>query len=152
GAYYITCQEVVKDPRTGEVLELRCTYDPESRGGESPDGRKVKATLHWVSAAHGQPAEVRLYEPLFLTEDPDEGGDFLANLNPNALQIRHGGIVEHGSTDCQPGEQFQFLRHGYFAVDPDSRPGSPVFNRIVSLRDAWAKIRARDAESRQHSR
>lgn len=146
GAYYITCQEVVKDPQTGEVIELRCTYDPASRGGETPDGRKVKATLHWVSVAHGRPAEVRLYENLFLTEDPDEGGDFLANLNPNSLQVLHGCVVEPGLSGCQPGDQFQFLRHGYFVVDPDSTPDRLVFNRTVPLRDTWAKIRARELE------
>ncbi|MBO8141152.1 MAG: glutamine--tRNA ligase/YqeY domain fusion protein [Firmicutes bacterium] len=148
GAYYITCQEVVKDPDTGDVIELRCTYDPASRGGETPDGRRVKATLHWVSAAHARPAEVRLYDHLFLTEDPDEGGGFLANLNPESLKVLTGCLVEAGLEDCEPGRQFQFLRHGYFSVDPDSTQKRLVFNRIVSLKDAWAKIRGQQVKAR----
>ncbi|MFO7255331.1 MAG: glutamine--tRNA ligase/YqeY domain fusion protein [Limnochorda sp.] len=144
GACYITCQEVVKDPATGEVIELRCTWDPESLGGSTPDGRRVKGTLHWVSARHAVPAEVRLYEPLFLTEDPEEGGDFLANLNPNSLQVLTGCLVEPGLAGAAVGSRYQFLRHGYFAVDPDSTEDLLVFNRIVPLRDSWQKIQGRE--------
>lgn len=140
GAYYITCQEVVQDPQTGAVVELRCTYDPESRGGETPDGRKVQGTLHWVSGAHGRPAEVRLYEQLFLTEDPEEGGDYLANLNPNSLEVLTGCLVEPGAAAAAAGEQFQFLRNGYFCTDPDSTPDRLVFNRTLPLKDTWAKV------------
>jgi len=140
-AYYITCDEVVKDPRTGEIVELRCTYDPESRGGSTPDGRKVRGTLHWVSAAHAVPAEVRLYDKLFLKEDPEEGDDFMANLNPDSLQVVEGCLVEPSLAGAEPGTRVQFLRHGYFCVDPDSRPGKLVFNRTVPLRDSWAKVR-----------
>lgn len=143
GACLITCQEVVKDPETGAITELRCTYDPASRGGEAPDGRKVKATLHWVSAAHAVPAEVRLYDTLFLTEDPARGGDFMANLNPNSLQVLTGCLVEPGVAGAAPGDRFQFLRHGYFCVDPDSAGGRLVFNRTVSLKDTWARVRDR---------
>ena len=143
GAYYITCQEVVKDPQTGQVVELRCTYDPESRGGETPDGRKVQATLHWVSSAHAVRAEVRLYEQLFLTEDPEQGGDFTANLNPNSLEVLTGGLVEPSVLGAAPGTRFQFLRNGYFCVDPDSQPDRLVFNRTISLKDTWAKVRDR---------
>ncbi|MDP2873066.1 MAG: glutamine--tRNA ligase/YqeY domain fusion protein [Bacillota bacterium] len=143
GAYYITCQEVIRDPETGAVAELRCTYDPASRGGETPDGRKVRGTLHWVSAAHARPAEVRLYDQLFLTEDPSQGDDFTANLNPASLEVLTGCLVEPGLAGASAGSRFQFLRHGYFCVDPDSTPERLVFNRTVSLRDTWAKVRDR---------
>ncbi|HOS43731.1 MAG TPA: glutamine--tRNA ligase/YqeY domain fusion protein [Armatimonadota bacterium] len=140
-AYFITCREVVKDER-GEIAELRCTYDPATRGGDAPDGRKVKATLHWVSAAHAVPAEVRLYDHLFLKPNPDDvpiGQDFTANLNPNSLEVLTG-YVEPSIADAPAGARFQFERLGYFCVDPDTAPGRPVFTRTVTLRDTWAKI------------
>lgn len=139
GAYYITCQEVVKDPTTGEVVEVRCTYDPESRGGDTPDKRKVQGTLHWVSAAHALPAEVRLYENLFLTEDPEEGDNYLANLNPQSLEVLTNALVEPSVVGAVPGTRFQFLRNGYFCVDLDSTPAKLVFNRTIGLKDSWAK-------------
>lgn len=187
-AYFITCREVVKDPGTGEIVELRCTYDPATRGGDAPDGRKVKATLHWVSAEHAIPAEVRLYEHLFTKPDPtevsaaerdeteaedegvagpDESGpagaatgpaaspagrkaDWLANLNPNSLEVIERAWVEPSLADAPVGARFQFERLGYFCVDPDSasapsaagRPGGRklVFNRTATLKDTWAKI------------
>ena len=142
-AYFITCVEVVKDERTGEVVELHCTYDPETRGGSAPDGRKVKATLHWVSAADCLEAEARLYDHLFVAEDPDdveEGSDFTAALNPDSLTVLHGCRVEPSVAGAAPGTRYQFERKGYFCVDPDSTPERLVFNRTVSLRDTWAKI------------
>ncbi len=142
GTYFITCQEVVKDPATGEVVELRCTYDPATRGGESPDGRKVKGTIHWVSASHAKKATVRLYENLFLTENPAEGGDFMTNLNPDSLQLLSGCLVEPAAAAATPGSRFQFMRHGYFCVDPDSTEGEMVFNRTIGLKDSWAKAKA----------
>ena len=142
-AFYVKCIGVVKDPATGEVTELRCTYDPATRGGDSPDGRKVKATLHWVSAAHAIEAEVRLYDHLFSTPDPadvPEGVDYKTNLNPNSLEMLTGCKLEPSVASAQPGYRCQFERHGYFCVDPDSKPGRLVFNRTVSLKDTWAKI------------
>jgi len=142
-AYFITCAEVVKDPATGQVTELRCTYDPATRGGDAPDGRKVKATIHWVSAPHAVDAEVRLYDHLFTKEDPDdvpEGQDFRANLNPHSLEVLTGCKVEPCLADAPAGSRYQFERLGYFCVDPDSTAGRPVFNRTVTLRDTWAKI------------
>lgn len=146
-AYFITCTEVVKDA-AGRVVELRCTYDPSTRGGAAPDGRKVKATLHWVSAAHAVEAEVRLYDRLFTVEDPDaeaaKGGADLARwLNPFSLEIRHHCKLEPILAHAQLGETYQFERLGYFCVDPDTRPGALVFNRTVSLKDSWARIAAR---------
>lgn len=141
--YYITCKEAIKDPKTGEVVELRCTYDPATRGGSSPDGRKVKATIHWVSAEHAVAAEVRIYDNLFTKPDPydlPEGGDWRDNLNPNSLEILPQVWLEPSVANVKPGERFQFERLGYFCVDPDSKPGAPVFNRTVSLVDTWAKI------------
>ena len=138
--YFITCTNVIKD-EDGEVVELRCTYDPETRGGQAPDGRRVRGTIHWVSAQHAANAEVRLYEHLFTSERPDDDDDFMETLNPNSLEVVPGAKVEPGLADAQPGERFQFERLGYFAADPDSKPGTPVFNRTVSLRDTWAKIR-----------
>jgi len=141
-AYFIKCADVVRDA-SGKVVELRCTYDPATRGGDAPDGRKVKATIHWVSAAHAVPAEVRLYDRLFLKEDPDdvqEGQDFLANLNPHSLEVLTGCWVEPSLADAKPGSIYQFERQGYFCVDPDSARGTLVFNRAVSLRDEWARI------------
>lgn len=146
-AYLVTCTEVIKDA-AGEIVELHGTYDPATRGGDAPDGRKVKATLHWVSAAHAVDAEVRLYDRLFTVEDPDaaaarQGQDFLSFLNPASLDTLTGAKVEPGLADAAPGARFQFERLGYFAVDADSRPGRPVFNRTVSLKDTWAKVAAR---------
>ena len=142
-AYYVTCNEMVKD-EAGNVVELRCTYDPESQGGKSPDGRKVKGTIHWVSAEHARPAEVRLYETLFLKENPDdteEGEDFTDYLNPNSLEILTGCQVEPSLADTSPGDRFQFMRQGYFCADlVDSSPEHLVFNRTVPLRDTWAKL------------
>ncbi len=142
-AYFIRCNEVVKDA-AGNVTELLCTYDPATRGGDAPDGRKVKATIHWVSAAHAADAEVRVYEHLFRLENPDdapEGGTFLDNLNPHSLEVLRGCKVEPGLADAKPGLPFQFERLGYFALDPaDSKPGAPVFNRTATLKDSWAKI------------
>jgi glutaminyl-tRNA synthetase len=143
-AYFITCTGVEKDLVTGEVVELRCTYDPATRGGDAPDGRKVKATLHWVSAAHARDAEVRLYDHIFTKEDPDdvsEGEDWKANLNPKSLEVISGAKVEPFLAAAKPGDRFQFERLGYFCVDPDSSAGRPVFNRTATLKDAWAKIR-----------
>jgi glutaminyl-tRNA synthetase len=140
-AYFVTCTGVVKDAN-GEVVEVHCTYDPATRGGDAPDGRKVKSTLHWVSAAHAVPAVVRLYDRLFIKEDPDEveeGQDFLSNLNPNSLEILEGCYIEPSVKDAAPGTRYQFERIGYFCVDPDQREGKMVFNRTVGLRDSWAK-------------
>ncbi|MDL1960171.1 MAG: glutamine--tRNA ligase/YqeY domain fusion protein [Deltaproteobacteria bacterium] len=143
-AYYIKCVGVKKDERTGEIIELRCTFDPETRGGGAPDGRKVKATLHWVSAAHSLDAEVRLYDHLFLKANPDEvkdGTDFRANLNPNSLETLTSCRVEPSLANATPGSRYQFERQGYFCVDTqDSSDESLVFNRTVTLRDPWAKI------------
>jgi glutaminyl-tRNA synthetase len=139
-AYFITCREVVKDA-SGTVIELRCTYDPATRGGDAPDGRKAKATLHWVSADHAVDADVRLYDRLFTVENPGTGdADFLAELNPDALVTRRGCKLEPSLAAAAAGSRFQFERLGYFIVDPDSRPGAPVFNRTVTLKDTWAKI------------
>jgi glutaminyl-tRNA synthetase len=140
-AYLVTCREVVKDAH-GEVVELRCTYDPGSRGGNAPDGRKVQATLHWVNAADAVAAEVRLINTLFATPEPGSGGDVMADLNPNAMEILHGCLVEPALAHVTPGEAVQFERQGYFCADGDSRAGQPVFNRTVGLRDSWAKAKA----------
>jgi len=143
-AYFITCVDVVKDPATGDVIELHCTYDPQTRGGDAPDGRRVKGTLHWVSASHAVAAEVRLYEHLFLKENPNEvedGKDFTDFINPNSLKKLTNCMVEPGLAASEPGDRFQFERLGYFCVDAkDSAEGSLVFNRTVTLRDTWAKI------------
>jgi len=138
-AYLITCTGIVKDPQTGAIIEIRAKYDPATRGGNTPDGRKVKATLHWVSAAHAVDAEVRLYDKLFTVPEPDATGDFRANLNPHSLEVVTGNC-EPSLANATPEERYQFERLGYFALDPDSRPGKPVFNRTVTLKDAWAKI------------
>ncbi|MGH6944588.1 MAG: glutamine--tRNA ligase, partial [Geminicoccaceae bacterium] len=143
-AYLVTCREVIKDD-AGEVVLLRCTYDPATRGGDAPDGRKVKATLHWVSAAHALPAEVRLYEPLFTSPAPGTDGDFLDDLNPRSLETLSGCLVEPQLADAVPGEAVQFERQGYFCLDPDATPGRLIFNRTVALRDSWAKLQARGA-------
>jgi len=142
-AYLITCVRVVKDEQTGEVVELHCTYDPETRGGVAPYGRKVRGTLHWVSAAHALEAEVRLYDHLFTKADPydvEGGSDFKANLNPNSLETLTSCRVEPSLAGAAPGSRYQFMRQGYFCVDPDSSAGTLVFNRTVALRDTWAKI------------
>jgi glutaminyl-tRNA synthetase len=141
-AYFITCTDVVKDA-AGNITELHCTYDPATRGGDAPDGRKVKATLHWVSAAHAVPAEVRLYDHLFAKPDPDDappGGSYIDNLNPNSLEILADARLEPSLASVAAGQRFQFERLGYFCVDPDARPDAPVFNRTVSLRDTWARM------------
>jgi len=141
--YFIKCTGVTKDEKTAGILEIHCTYDPATRGGNAPDGRKVKSTIHWVSAAHAVDAEVRLYDNLFTREDPnetDEGEDFLANLNPHSLEILTGCKLEPSLADAAESSRYQFERLGYFCVDPDSAPGKPVFNRTVALRDSYAKI------------
>jgi glutaminyl-tRNA synthetase len=141
-AYFLTCREAVKDA-SGEVVELRCTYDPETRGGGAPDGRKVKATLHWVSAAHGVPAEVRLYDHLFTRPDPGAEGDVLDDLNPDSLVTLGDCRLEPDLAAAPLGETLQFERQGYFCLDPDATPEKPVFNRTVGLRDTWARIQAK---------
>ena len=141
-AYFITCTDVLRDER-GNIVELRCTYDPATRGGDAPDGRRVKATLHWVSAAHAVPVEVRLYDRLFSSEDPEnvpEGRTFVDNLNPHSLEVISAAQAEPSVAGLDPGVRVQFERLGYFCVDTDSRKGALVFNRTVSLRDTWARI------------
>ncbi len=139
GAYFVTCTQVLKDTN-GEVSELRCTYDPATRGGDAADGRKVKATLHWVSATHAVDVEVRLYDRLFKSEIPDAAGDFLADLNPSSLEVLHQAKAEPSVADAPPGMKYQFERLGYFCVDPQSTPGKRVFNRTVTLKDSWARV------------
>jgi glutaminyl-tRNA synthetase len=142
-AYFVTCVGVVKDEGTGEITELHCTYDPATRGGDAPDGRKVRGTLHWVSAAHALKAEVRLYDRLFASQDPNdvpEGQDFTANLNPDSLDVLAECYVESSLSGAAPGSRYQFERRGYFCVDPDSTEETLVFNRTLALRDTWAKI------------
>ncbi len=141
-AYFITCREAVKNA-AGEVVELRCTYDPATRGGNAPDGRKVKATLHWVSAAHAVSAEVRLYDHLFTRPDPGAEGDILDDLNGESLTVLDDCRLEPALLDVPSGQPVQFERQGYFCLDPDASPGRPVFNRTVALRDTWAKIQAK---------
>jgi glutaminyl-tRNA synthetase len=143
--YLVTCTGVVKNEK-GEVVEVHCTYDPATRGGNTPDGRKVKSTIHWVSAAHAVDAEVRLYETLFSKEDPSQvepGKDFTSNLNPNSLETVSHAKLEPSLAHAAPGSRFQFERLGYFSADTDSTPGRPVFNRTVALKDTWAKIEKR---------
>jgi len=142
-AYFVTCVDVIKDEATGEILELHCTYDPETRGGDAPDGRKVRATLHWVSKPHAVKSEIRLYDRLFSKPYPeaqDAGGGYLSNLNPDSMQVLSECYLEPGLSSAKPGSRFQFERLGYFVVDPDSKDRKPVFNRTVALRDSWAKI------------
>jgi glutaminyl-tRNA synthetase len=139
-AYIVKCTGVRKDPATGEVDEVHCTYDPATRGGDAPDGRKVKSTIHWVSAQHAVTAEVRLYDQLFTVAQPDVGDDLDGILNPRSLEVLKGCRLEPALADAKPGDKFQFERNGYFCADPDGQPGRPVFNRTVTLRDAWAKI------------
>jgi len=136
--YFITCKDVVKNDK-GEVVELRCTYDPETRGGNAPDGRKVKATIHWVSAQHAVPAEVRVYEQLFATPTP-EAANFASQLNPNSLEVLNGAMLEPSLASDNFDGAIQFERQGYFSRDKDSSPGKPVFNRTVGLRDSYAKL------------
>ena len=151
GGYFITCTNMVKDERTGEVVGVHCTYDPATRSGNAPDNRKVKATIHWVSAQHAIDAEVRIYENLFTNEDPGqvpEGQDFTVNLNPNSLEILTNAKLEPSLATAKLGDRYQFERLGYFCADLDSKPGALVFNRTVPLRDTWAKIEKRQQESR----
>jgi glutaminyl-tRNA synthetase len=148
GAYFVTCTDVVKDT-DGRVIEVHCTYDPATRGGDSPDGRRPKATLHWLSVARALPAEVRLYDHLFSTPDPGAGGrDLFADLNPRSEVVVGGSFVEPSLADAAVGETFQFERLGYFTLDPDSAPGRRIFNRTVTLKDTWAKVQARGAAGR----
>jgi glutaminyl-tRNA synthetase len=154
-AYFVKCTDVVKDPATGEIIELHCTYDPETRGGDSPAGRKVKATLHWVSADHSLLAEVRLYDYLFTKENPTdvpEDADWKDSLNPNSLQRLTSCRVEPGLKNATPGSRFQFERKGYFVVDPDSSDEKLVFNQIVSLRDEWVRIQKAQQSQREGRR
>ena len=141
-AYFVTAQSVVKDA-AGNIIEVHCTYDPASRGGNSPDGRKVKSTIHWVSTAHAISAEIRLYDKLFTKADPtdvEEGEDVLSNLNPNSLEILTGAKLEPSLANARLEDHYQFERVGYFCLDPDSTPGNLVFNRTLPLKDSWAKI------------
>jgi glutaminyl-tRNA synthetase len=145
--YFVTCTNVVKDA-SGEVVEVHCTYDPATRGGNAPDGRKVKSTIHWVSAAHAVNAEVRVYDSLFVKENPnevEEGKDWTANVNPNSLEVIRDAKLEPSLANANSGARYQFERLGYFCVDPDSKPGAPVFNRTVALKDTWAKVEKRSA-------
>ncbi len=152
-AYFITCTDVIKDEKSGEVVELRCTYDPATRGGDAPDGRKVRGTLHWVSAAHALPVEVRLYDHLFLKPDPtevEEGKTFKDYINPDSLVVLNPCYVEPSLAQAKPGDRFQFERVGYFCVDTvDSKPGAPIFNRTATLKDTWAKIEKRQGNKPQ---
>jgi glutaminyl-tRNA synthetase len=142
-AYFITCREAVKDS-AGKMIELRCTYDPATRGGNAPDGRKVKATIHWVAAEAALPAEVRLYDHLFGRPDPGADGDYLADINPQSLETLTGCRLEPSLRDFSAGQAVQFERLGYFCPDPDATPARPVFNRTIGLRDSWAKVAARE--------
>ena len=145
--YFITCVGVTKDQKTGEVVALHCTYDPETRGGQAPDGRKVRSTIHWLSAPHSLIAEVRLYDHLFTVKTPDEADNYRTVLNPNSLERLTSARVEAHLSDAAPGSHYQFERLGYFCVDlHDSKPGAPVFNRTVTLRDSWARIERQSSE------
>ncbi len=153
-AFFIKCEEVIKDPDTGEVVELRCTYDPETRGGSAPDGRKVKGTLHWVSAQHAHECDVTLYDYLFKTPNPNEvpegAEDFTANLNPDSQTVLKGCRLEPSLKEIEPGTNVQFERLGYFRADEKkSKPGEPAFHRVVTLRDTWAKVQQKDSNSNQ---
>ena len=140
-AYFITCEEVIKDD-SGNVVELRCSYDPETRGGHAPDGRKVKGTLHWVSAENAQQVEIRLYDRLFTESEPDKDDDWKSSLNPDSMEVLTDAFVEPGLKESDPEELFQFERLGYFCVDRvDSTKNKPVFNRTVTLRDSWLKTK-----------
>jgi glutaminyl-tRNA synthetase len=139
-AYLIKCTDVVKDPDTGAVTEVHCTYDPASRGGDAPDGRKVKSTIHWVSAEHAVKSEIRLYEQLFAIENPDIAEDVNTVINPHSMEVLTDSFLEPSLAEANPGDKFQFERNGYFCMDLESTPGKPVFNRTVTLKDTWAKI------------
>jgi glutaminyl-tRNA synthetase len=142
-AYFVTCTGFDRDPATGAIREVRCSYDPATRGGDAPDGRKVRGTIHWLSEPHAVPAEMRLYETLFSAPDPmdvPEGADWLATLNPSSLEVLRGAFVEPSLAAARAGDRVQFERIGYFCLDSDARPGAPVWNRTVTLRDSWAKI------------
>jgi glutaminyl-tRNA synthetase len=144
--YFITCTGVEKDPKSGEVTAIHCTYDPATRGGNAPDGRKVKSTIHWVSAAHAVDAEVRLYDTLFTVENPGdapEGGEFTDNLNPKSLEVVPAAKLEPSLAAAAPGSRYQFERLGYFCADKTNTAAKLVFNRTVALRDSWAKIEKR---------
>jgi glutaminyl-tRNA synthetase len=144
-AYFITAKSVVKNAK-GEVVEVHCTYDPATRGGNAPDGRKVKSTIHWVSAEHAVDAEVRIYDKLFTKPDPNDvadGQEFTANLDPNSLEVIPNAKLEPSLANAPVEARYQFERLGYFCVDPDSKPAKPVFNRTVALKDTWAKIEKR---------
>lgn len=145
--YLVTCTEVITD-EAGAIVELRCAYDPQTRGGQAPDGRRVRGTIHWVSAQHAADAEVRLYDHLFTSERPDDDDDFMTTLNPRSLQVVSNAKIEPSIADASPGQRFQFERLGYFVVDPDSKPGDLVFNRTVTLRDSWKKFVDRGGKSR----
>jgi glutaminyl-tRNA synthetase len=145
-AYFVTCREVVKNA-AGEVVELVCTYDPTTRGGNSLDSRRVQATLHWVAVAHAIPAEIRLYNPLFTRPAPDIGGDLVGELNPMSLESLTESRVEPALATATPGQPVQFERQGYFCLDPLSAPGRLIFNRTVALRDSWTKLRSIGAQS-----
>ena len=147
-AYFVTCCEVVKDA-AGEIVELRCTYDPATRGGNAPDGRKVRGTIHWVSAAHAARAEIRLYNPLFTRPDPGADGDLMADLDPQSREVLSGAMIEPSLAGDNAEEAVQFERQGYFARDPDSKPGQLVFNRTIGLRDSWAKAQTGQAQPRK---
>jgi glutaminyl-tRNA synthetase len=150
--YFVTCTGVVKDEKTGEVVEVHCTYDPATRGGDAPDGRRVKSTIHWVSAAHAIDAEARVYDNLFIGENPGEvpeGQDFTANLNSHSLEVVRGCKLEPSLRDAAPGARYQFERLGYFCVDLDSKPEKLVFNRTAALRDTWAKIEKREGHKQK---
>ncbi len=150
-AYLITCDEAVKDER-GEITELRCTYDPATKGGDAPDGRRVKATLHWVSAKHAARAEVRLYNHLFLSEDPEADGDFVADLNPDSVKVVPEAMVEPTLADANPGDRVQFERLGYFCADTDSTKDHLVFNRTVTLRDSWTRARKQQKQKQKQKK
>ena len=145
--YLVTCTDVITD-EAGAIAELRCAYDPQTRGGQAPDGRRVRGTIHWVSAQHAADAEVRLYDHLFTSERPDDDDDFMTTLNPRSLQVVSNAKIEPSLADASPGQRFQFERLGYFVVDPDSKPGDLVFNRTVTLRDSWKKFADRGGKSR----
>lgn len=145
--YLVTCTDVITD-EAGAIVELRCTYDPQTRGGQAPDGRRVRGTIHWVSAQHAADVQVRLYDHLFTSERPDDDDDFMTTLNPRSLQVVSNAKIEPSLADANPGQRFQFERLGYFTVDPDSKPGAIVFNRTVTLRDSWKKFADRGGKSR----
>jgi glutaminyl-tRNA synthetase len=139
-AYLVTCTSSTRDPVSGEIIELHCQYDPDTRGGDAPDGRKVKSTIHWVSAQHAAQAEVRLYDQLFLAENPDISEDLESAINPRSLEIIENAQVEESLSSVNSGDKYQFERTGYFCVDQESNSTRLVFNRTVSLRDTWSKV------------